>query len=261
MKRFFVLLSVLLIALLSNLSLCNAEKIYYKDGETISAKILYRSRGSIWIEVSSGAIGINTQDIDRIENDDGLISKYDYRSLSDAILDFIGQHRYDEAERLCTILLESLSSDARIHYLRGLLNQKIGNFEQAMGDYNFLIKHGVANAEIFNNLGAIYAHKKESKEAQDFFIKAIGKNPDIVEAHNNLANLLLQKKDYNRAIEEYNKVVEKEPNNIKALYNLGISYMNSKNYSKAREQWQKILAIKPEDKDAKNALEYLKVEK
>jgi tetratricopeptide (TPR) repeat protein len=261
MKRFFILLSILLITLLSNFSICNAEKIYRKDGRVVNAEILYRSKDSVWVKISSGAIGISTQDIDRIENDDGSISKHDYQSLSGTIQDFIRQQSYDEAVKLCSLLLESLPSDAQIHYLRGLLNQKIGNFEQATEDYDFLIKHGVADAEVFNNLGAIYAHNQESKEAQDFFIKAIGKNPDIVEAHNNLANLSLQIKNYTRAIEEYNKVIEKEPDNFKALYNLGIAYMNSKNYTKAKEQWEKILAIKPGDDDAKNALEYLKVKK
>lgn len=261
MKRLFILLSSLLIMLLLNLSICNAEKIYCKDGKVINANILYYRRGSIWVELSSGALGINIKDIDRIENDDGSISKYDYKSLASAVQDVIAGQKYNEAARLCSLLLESFPEDTQIHYLRGLLNQKIGNFEQATEDYNFLIQRRVADAPIFNNLGAIYANKKESQEAKVLFIKVTGENPDIVEAHNNLAILSLQIKDYARAIDEYNKVIEKEPDNVKALYNLGVAYMNSEDYAKAKEQWEKILAIKPGDADAKNALEYLKVKK
>jgi len=240
---------------------CSAEKIYYKDGRLLDAEILYRSKGSIWVKVKSVTVGVSAQDIKKIEGDDGAISKYDYESLSGAIQDFINQKKYDEAARCCSLLLESFPNVTQIRYLRGLLNQKIGNFSQASEDYEYLIRQGVADAGILNNLGVIYADKKQLQDAQDFFIKAMEKSPDIAEVHNNLADLLLQSKDYIRSINEYNEVINKEPHNVKALYNLGLAYMDSKDYVKAKEQWEKILAIAPENNEAKNALEYLRVKK
>ena len=252
MKKFFILLNVLVFIFLIIPPLCNAEKIYYKDGEIVYGKILYRSKGSVWIKHKLGSIGIDLQSIDRIENDDGSISKYDYESLVNMIQNYIRQKKYNKAVELCSLLLESFPDSAQIRYLRSSLNQKIGNFEQAIEDYNFLIKHEVADAKILNNLGAIYANDKEYREAMDLFIMATGDNPDIVEAHNNLAELLLQTKDYNRAIDEYKKVIDIEPDNVITLHNLGIAYMNIGDYKKAEEQWKKIIAIRPHDGDAKN---------
>jgi Flp pilus assembly protein TadD len=201
------------------------------------------------------------QDISRIENDDGTISKYGYNFVSGAIPDLIAQHNYTEAARLCGLLLNASPDNVRIRYLRGLLNQKTGELEQAAQDYDFLIKRGVADAEILNNAGTIYANNKDFEKAEGFFIAAIKKNPGMIEAHNNLADLFLQTEDYSRAIEEYNKVTQKEPENTRALYNLGIAYMKSGKHLIAKEQWEKVLAIKPEDGEAKKALEYLNTKK
>lgn len=261
MKIAFVLFSPFLITLFAGFSLCNAEKIYRKDGKIIDADILYRNKGSIWIKHGSGAAGLDIRNINKIENKDGSVSKFGYELASIEIQGLIAQKKYKEAEKLCGLLLQTFPGDNQLHYLRGLLNQKIGNLEQAQAEYDILIKKGIADAQVFNNLGIIYAGKNKGKEAEGLFIKAIGKNPGMVEAHNNLADLLLQSKDYSRAIEEYNEVIGKEPGNSEALYNLGIAYMDSKNYPKAKEQWEKVLVINPQDSGAKNALEYLRAKK
>ena len=258
MRKILILFNTLIFIFLINYPECNAEKLYLKDGRIISGEITHRRWDTVWIEYMQGSIGINISTIDRIDNDDGSISKYDYESLSNMIKNSIRQKDYNSATRFCSLLLESFPNNAQIRYLRGNLNQKVGNLKEAIQDYNFLIQHKVADAIIINNLGAIYVDQKEYQKAIELFTNAIEKNPNMAEAHNNLAELFLLTKNSSRAIEEYNKTIQLEPKNITALYNLGIVYMNNGDYPKAKEQWEKILALNPEDDDISKVLEYLK---
>lgn len=236
---------------------CDAERIYCKDGQVLNEKITYRNRGIVWYKRPAGSVGININDIEKIENDDGSVSKYDYKTMGRKIQECIRQGSYGEAVGLCSMLLETIPDNARLRYLRGILSQKVGNFEKAEEDYAFLVKNNMADAAILNNLGTIYAADKKYREAADLFLKAAAENPEMVEVHDNLAMASLQAGDYSRATAEYEKVIAREPGNINALYNLGIIYMSKNNFEKAKMLWEKALSIKPEDEDTKNALQYL----
>lgn len=256
-KKLLTLLSALMVIFLIDPSQCKAEKIYCKDGKIVSGSIIYRSRNSVWIKYGPGSIGVATQSIDRIENEDGSISKYDYESACNLIQNYIKEDNYNKAIKLCSDLLGSFPDDAQLRYLRAIVSQGLGNPEDAIEDYNFLIEHGIADAEIFNNLGAIYAYDKEYKKASDSFSEAIAKDPYMLEAYYNLAQLSMQTEDYGRAIDEYRKVIHEAPEDAEALHNLGIAYMGNGDYLNAKKQWNHILTIKPDDAKAKKALEYL----
>jgi tetratricopeptide (TPR) repeat protein len=257
MKRPFVVLILVVSILFCSFSYGKAEKIYRKDGNVIDGTIIYRTKNSIWLRHPSGAVGVNLEDIDRIEDEDGSISRYGYKSIYDIIQNSLGDKEYDRAVGACDLLLRSFPENSQLHYLRAILNQKMGNLKNAVEDYDFLIQEESANAEIFNNLGVIYAGNKEYNTAKELFLKAIGIDAVMSEAHNNLAETLMQLKDYDDAIEEYKKVLELESDNPKVLYNFGIAYMKKGDYRKAKEQWEKLIAIRPDDIDAKKALEYL----
>ncbi len=254
------LIILLICALLIYPAQSFGEKIYRKDGKVLDEKIAYRNRGVVWIKKPAGSIGISITDIDRIENDDGSVSKYDYKALGGKIQASIKGEKYEEAIHACSVLLESIE-DTKIRYLRGALSQKIDDFDKAKEDYAFLVKEKAADASILNNLGTIYASDRKYREAIDLFIKAAAENPDMAEVHDNLAAASLQTGDYKRAMDEYERVLKEEPENTNALYNLGIIYMSKGDPGKAKELWEKALAIRPEDGDAKKALESLKAEK
>lgn len=242
-------------------SLAFAEKIHFKDGRIVDANITFRSKDSVWINYNTtstqGAVGISASEIRKIQEGDGSISKHDYASLIKQIEEHINQKKYNEAVKTCDILLGSFSSDPQIRYLRAVLHQKIGNIEKAVEDYDFLIQNKNGSVKVFNNLGAIYANKKEYIKAKDLFLKALQENPDMAEAHENLAELFLETEDYAMAIEEYKKAIELEPDNVTAHFNLGIAYEKCADFSKAKDAWERALAINPEDNDARDAITYL----
>lgn len=242
-------------------SLCTAEKIYLKDGKIVQGKVTARNRGCVWLKHPVGETGISLKHIDRITNDDGSISKYDYKSLSRSITESIRQKKYAEAARLCGLLLESFPNHPPTRYLHGTLSQKVGNLKDAAEDYDFLVKHDKADAAVYNNLGTIRAAEKRYGEAASMFSEAIKKKPEIAAAHNNLANLSMETKDYPSAIREYSIVLKTEPANTEVLYRLGVANHETGHDSKAKECWDNILRIDPKNDSAKKALEALKSKK
>lgn len=238
-----------------------AEKIYYKNGKVISAEVLYRKDYSVWVKTQLGSMGIPMDSISKIVNNDGTISKYDYKSLSEAIQDSISKKDYTQVLNQCALLLEAFPEDNQLHYLRAILGQKLGALSLAEAEYRFLLEHDAADAKALNNLGAIYAKTGKEKQAQEFFIDALKSDPRIKEARDNLAGVFMHQKNYTRAIEEYKKALDLDPNSPKTLYNLGTAYFNRDDYAGAKAQWERVLVLDPYDPEAKNALEFLKAKR
>ena len=251
-------LNLVLLACLLIHAPCWAEKIYSKDGGIVDAEIVSRNNDTVWVRRGSGSVGMDVKNIIKIENDNGLLSKYDVANLRGQVQELIKEKKYTEAVQVCGVLLGSFPESVDICHLRGILSQKIGDTGKAVEDYEFLVHHKSADGEIFNNLGAIYAKQKKYARAQAMFNEALKEEPARPEFHNNAAELSMELKDFDRAIGEYNLVLALEPENTLALYNLGVAYQHKEDYPSAREQWMKILRIKPEDADAKKALESLK---
>jgi tetratricopeptide (TPR) repeat protein len=238
-----------------------AEKAFCKGGKIVTGEILYRSNKSVWFKTKVGSMGVGIDEIERITNDDGTVSKYDYLTLSEEIQKFIKKQDFENALDRCSSLMQSFPEDKQLRYLRGTLSQRLGRLEQAEEDYKYLIDHKSSDANILNNLGAIYARGGKTVQARDLFFEALKTDPKIWKARENLAGLFMNMKDYSRAIAEYQKLLDSDPVNAKALYNLGDAYFNIQDYSGAKAQWEKVLAVFPDDQYAKNALGFLKAKK
>ncbi|MCX5708021.1 MAG: tetratricopeptide repeat protein [Candidatus Omnitrophica bacterium] len=184
-----------------------------------------------------------------------IAAKFDYKSTLSWIQECIKEKDYLKARELCDSLLRYSRGNSQILYLRAALSQKIGQQDQAIDDYNVLIRRNLADAKVFNNLAALYAFKEDFSRAIELLSRAIKEDPGSVEAHNNLADAFMRIQDYGRALEEYNKVIVFEPGNTTALYNLGFLYAKNKDYAKAKQSWEKVLSINPKDPDAQKAVQ------
>lgn len=204
-------------------SSCHAEKIFFKDGRIESAEITSRGRNTIWVKMPGGFIGISPASIERIENDDGSMSRYDIENIVRKIQQYIGAKEYGKAVGLCDFFVGAYPNDANARYLRAMLNQKAGNNDRAREDYDFLIANDAAGADIYNNMGVIYAKEEKYDKALDFFSKA----------------------------------AEKRPESLAAMRNLAIAFLYNKQYSASRHMWNKILEKSPGDADAKKAIKLI----
>ncbi|MFA5118969.1 MAG: tetratricopeptide repeat protein [Candidatus Omnitrophota bacterium] len=193
----------------------------------------------------------------RLFSNDSPEASFDYKTALQDIEKQVKQKDYRKAGELCDLLLRNYSGNRQAHYLRALLNQRTGELEKAIDDYQFLIEHKLADAKVYNNLASIYAQKEDFTKAKDLYNQAIKENYSMAEAHNNLADLYLRENAYDQAMAEYEKVIAFEPKNARAFYNLGVVYMKKGDLAQAQEQWKKVLLLDPADADARGALENL----
>ncbi|MFA6216450.1 MAG: tetratricopeptide repeat protein [Candidatus Omnitrophota bacterium] len=236
----------------------HAEKVSSKDSQALEGEILSISQEYIGIkQILNKKDDGASQQRGTIFSDDSSGVSYDYKTALKDIEKHIRQKNYQKAGELCDSLLRYYGDNRQVHYLRALLNQRIGELEKAINDYQFLIEHQLADAKVYNNLASIYAQKEDFAKAKDLYIRAIQENYGMAEAHNNLADLYMRDDEFNLAMGEYEKVVALEPNNTGALYNLGVIYAKNRDYAQAQEKWKKVLSLRPEDTLVHNALDSL----
>ena len=104
---------------------------------------------------------------------------------------------------LCSMLLATACSFPRVIVLKdpltpeehlnlGVTYEQQGDFDNAIREYR-LAATNLPRANLY--LGNAYFQKREWKEAEDFYRKAIEAEPDNADAHNNLAWLYYTRKE------------------------------------------------------------------
>lgn len=159
----------------------------------------------------------------------------------------------------------------RMKYARTL--DKIGNYDEALVQYNnalanskgdmevlyaleriYLKKLAMApkDAELNANIGAIKQAQGDFESALSYYGKAEQLNPDNLNTRLNVGTLYQQKKDYLKALKAYDSVLTMYPDNVQAnLYKAqALSEMGDK--SKSLEYYKKVLSLDPANVVAKN---------
>ena len=150
---------------------------------------------------------------------------------------------------------------------------KIGNYDEALVQYNnalanskgdmevlyaleriYLKKLAMApkDAELNANIGAIKQAQGDFESALSYYGKAEQLNPNNLNTRLNVGTLYQQKKDYLKALKAYDSVLTMYPDNVQAnLYKAqALSEMGDK--SKSLEYYKKVLSLDPANVVAKN---------
>ena len=115
------------------------------------------------------------------------------------------------------------------------------------------------NAEYRERLEVLKAKFRDSvpgiAKASRISQKMMRENADM---HYNLGTIFLHNKQYREAIQEYERVLELRPNDPETHYNLGVLYDDYlKDREKALHHYQKYMAINPRAPDAKKIESYI----
>jgi Flp pilus assembly protein TadD/4-amino-4-deoxy-L-arabinose transferase-like glycosyltransferase len=132
------------------------------------------------------------------------------------------------------------------HFLRGDAYRKQAKTELARAEFAKAIESsGRPNALAYNNLGVALDQLGRQAEAVDPFEKAIGINPNFLDARRNLVSVLLR---MNRADEAYRQLVEivrLDPKDAVARSNLGVCLMMQSRLEDALEQFETAVQLNP----------------
>jgi len=127
----------------------------------------------------------------------------------------------------------------------GEAHDKMGNYDQAIGEFKEALK---INPQYFfglNNLGNIYGKQGKYEEAISYFQKALHQKSDYSPAHYNIARAydLVGKKQ--EAAESYRKAIQFNPYFEQAFYNLAYLSMELSGFDEAIENFNKFIKMQP----------------
>jgi len=130
---------------------------------------------------------------------------------------------------------------------RGIAYDKLGQHTRAMSDYNKAIELNPKDAMAYNNRGTAYTQLGEYTKALSDFTKAIEFNPKLAEAYNNRGFAYTNLGQFNQAISDYNKAIELNPKLAEAYNNRGGAYINLGQFNQAISDSNKAIELNPKD--------------
>jgi len=111
--------------------------------------------------------------------------------------------------------------------------------------------------EIHYSLGMLFAQQDDFQHAEEYLEHAVALRPDYPEALNNLGVLYVRRQDYAKAEDKFLAGIKVAPTFEQSYLNLARLYANRNDKQKARGVLQQLLQLRPDDANAKRALEVL----
>jgi len=166
--------------------------------------------------------------------------------------------------------LQNNPQDADAHMNLAVVLQKLGDYDEALKEYQFAESLAPNNVATRINLGTLYQDKKDYQTALSAYDTVIQVFPDNISAHYYRGTVLKDMANYDEAIKEFQYVLSLEPANIKAkeAYNATLKLLpKDDNYIAAvknladsnkmdADAQYKYAAILQDNKDFTGALEY-----
>jgi superkiller protein 3 len=172
-------------------------------------------------------------------------------------------------------MLESLTGEERVSYLRGLKAKgewgaapsfylgnaylSLDNPDSAIVYYEEAVALDSTYAKAYVNLGIAYDRIKRFDRAKSSFEKAIEVNPQDVLAHCHLGHYYHVRGGLGRAVSYYQMALEIDPESAQAHYNLGLAFADSRLFSEAVREWERVVALSPDSEVGKTAAENVKL--
>lgn len=100
--------------------------------------------------------------------------------------------------------------DALLHmlYRAGMLSRKLGNYENAIQDFEMYLSFDSTDVDVINKLGNTYASMKNEEKALSCYLKAIEYNPNFQDAVFNTGVAYLKLGDNSKSIEYIRKAIK-----------------------------------------------------
>ena len=113
---------------------------------------------------------------------------------------------------------------AEAYYNRGLAHKALGNAGQAIADYSRAIRIKPNMAEAYNNRGNAYGESGDCNLALMDFNAALEIRPSYADAYMNRGNAYICLGNYQQAIDDYGRAIEQKPDYAASYYNRAVAY-------------------------------------
>ena len=136
--------------------------------------------------------------------------------------------------------------------IRGNAHRSLGNYRQAIEDYDKVIEIKPGYIEAYMNRGIAYNDLGNYRQAIEDYGRVIEINPGYADAYNKRGAAYNVLGNYRQAIEDYGRAIKINPGYADAYYNRGIAFNNLSNYKQAIENYNTAIEIKRDFANAYN---------
>jgi tetratricopeptide (TPR) repeat protein len=140
--------------------------------------------------------------------------------------------------------------NSEAHNNWGVILAKMGAEQEALEHYEQALRFDPDNAEAHYNLGIALAGAGSTNDAVRQYEQALRINPDYVAAHYNLANYLLKANRIDDAIRHYEDALRFNPDYADAHHNLGNAFLQAGRTQEAIDQYEQALRLDPQIAEA-----------
>ena len=169
------------------------------------------------------------------------IDANEYEQLGDALLSkkkyYLSYVHYDKA-------LKFDQENVRLEYKKGLVLLLGDKHDDAVGQFQRVIKMDPEYAKAYEGIGKAYYEKGDYQQAEKYLKNAIKIDPKLWKSHTYLATIYKKQKNYKSAISAFQVALESSPNKGMIYNNIGYAYYLKGDNHRAVYSYKKALAHK-----------------
>ena len=147
---------------------------------------------------------------------------------------------------------EEKAANPQYHYLRGICLERLERWQEAVVDFEFVLKQQPENADALNYLGYTWVDKGvELEKAFKMIRKAVKLQPKSGAIIDSLGWAHYKLGQYSKARLKLEDAAERSPSSATIIDHLGDVYWKLGRIREAGYQWQRALTLDPTDKETK----------
>ena len=179
------------------------------------------------------------------------MEKQKYNELSEQVLSVLKKDGSDAALAYLGDCIKKNPNFLEAYTVRGELYTEMGNFHDALNDFEEVIKIDPKEPEAYFLRGLLYVKSGgDINKALNDFNKTIELDANHAGAYTNRANMYIKKEEFQKAISDCTKAIELSPDSMEPYYNRGLAYANIEEVGKALEDYSMVINLTPENAEA-----------
>ena len=173
-----------------------------------------------------------------------------YQQILNEAFRFHSQGNISEAKKYYQYLIKEGFQNADVFNNYGIILQEFGHYAEAGSYFRQSIKINPEDDKSYANLGGVLQELSQFQDAEFYIRKAIKLNANNSNAHSNLGSILMKRGYLKEAELSLKKAIELNPNLGDAHFKLAIVLVDSGKLKEAKLLAYKAIKLNPKDHDA-----------
>lgn len=177
---------------------------------------------------------------------------------TDKAMELFREEKWEDAVREFSIGITDDQTNPMLFYYRGIAQEKAGNTEEAMSDYQKTIELKPDFVLPYSRAAKLFARQKNYEQASEFYQKSVELGDQDITTLYNYGVVLINLGKSSEAKVVLEDLLSLDEEYADAYYHLGIIHIGLGDTSKAKEFLERFLVLDPESQYASIATEILK---